>query len=835
MDLLRSTIESFFYRLPIEAIAECIVNEDKEAMVPDLFNEIVTHENHSFTYPEMSLLGDMLDSEWIVDDEFKISVSNTSFLCRTPLLLHYFSKNALRCNNLSNPLVRFNQLLRWRTLTLLLGEDQFTIPFLARFDLSHRLTRTDFCWPNILEHDNFRLNIFLRETLSDTHSHINAALDVFEFNWIARMNNPISLTDKESQRDFFNDGTRLGYDAVRHFSQINLNLGAWTIIAAALRILIFRHLKNEQRQEDKENIANAISDPGSFSDICTSTMNDIGLLQTEALKLNIDSPMPIEYAFDYAIPQDFEHFNETMLSSPFMVHFGERYLLYRWFRGYYGNDGDTRTLTPYMLLYLLIKAKVRREYIQSNELVGFRNFKNYQDRKTNFYDFQTVDMRRVYGQIAYRYAVQSSLGLKPYNNVEARITPGVIKKFRDIDICRNIFKGGRSIGDDAIRNITFVAHFIKKPDSGDPYRTNCRHQKVRENLWKDVAEVVEAYRRNGNPEYPDLTGIDAAADELACRPEVFAPMFRYARHCGINHFTYHAGEDFYDIVDGLRTICEAIDFFRYSMGDRIGHGLALGTDPSTFYSERHLLLMIPRQILLDNLVWLKYEAGNAHISLSSDTLLFIEKYFNTLARELGYIDISPNPYEYYLSMKLRGDIMEEDIIPLTDFTDEVRYTNPDWSLAEKESIIPLWHHYEKNPECRIKGKRPIAMTVPESYAADIAQLQETILSNLEHEGIVIETNPSSNLKIGRFSRYDQHPITHFNSVIPSPDRHSIVVTVNTDDKGVFSTSLTNEFSLLAIALKKQKNTNGNRLYSEGQIEDYLHRLAAYGNVTRFMN
>ena len=204
-------------------------------------------------------------------------------------------------------------------------------------------------------------------------------------------------------------------------------------------------------------------------------------------------------------------------------------------------------------------------------------------------------------------------------------------------------------------------------------------------------------------------------------------MFRYARHCGINHFTYHAGEDFYDIVDGLRTICEAIDFFRYSMGDRIGHGLALGTDPSTFYSERHLLLMIPRQILLDNLVWLKYEAGNAHISLSSDTLLFIEKYFNTLARELGYIDISPNPYEYYLSMKLRGDIMEEDIIPLTDFTDEVRYTNPDWSLAEKESIIPLWHHYEKNPECRIKGKRPIAMTVPESYAADIAQLQETIL------------------------------------------------------------------------------------------------------------
>lgn len=72
-------------------------------------------------------------------------------------------------------------------------------------------------------------------------------------------------------------------------------------------------------------------------------------------------------------------------------------------------------------------------------------------------------------------------------------------------------------------------------------------------------------------------GIDACSNEIGCRPETFATEFRYLRHVSelrykipwyrttVEHYeelglTYHAGEDFLDITDGIRAIDEAINF-----------------------------------------------------------------------------------------------------------------------------------------------------------------------------------------------------------------------------------------------------------------------------------
>lgn len=70
-----------------------------------------------------------------------------------------------------------------------------------------------------------------------------------------------------------------------------------------------------------------------------------------------------------------------------------------------------------------------------------------------------------------------------------------------------------------------------------------------------------------------ILGIDAASNEVGCRAEVFGSVFRYLK----NHIkvvddgltrkklpqlgaTYHVGEEFLDIADGLRAIDEAIHF-----------------------------------------------------------------------------------------------------------------------------------------------------------------------------------------------------------------------------------------------------------------------------------
>ena len=72
--------------------------------------------------------------------------------------------------------------------------------------------------------------------------------------------------------------------------------------------------------------------------------------------------------------------------------------------------------------------------------------------------------------------------------------------------------------------------------------------------------------------------MDACSQEIACRPEVFAPAFRYLRYMAVAErsclmpevpplrFTYHVGEDFLDVTDGLRAIDEAVRYLRLGAG-----------------------------------------------------------------------------------------------------------------------------------------------------------------------------------------------------------------------------------------------------------------------------
>ena len=68
--------------------------------------------------------------------------------------------------------------------------------------------------------------------------------------------------------------------------------------------------------------------------------------------------------------------------------------------------------------------------------------------------------------------------------------------------------------------------------------------------------------------------------------------------------TYHVGEDFLDVADGLRAIDEAINFLDMDCGDRLGHALALGIDVEEWYKSKNNYILLPQQDYLDNLVWI---------------------------------------------------------------------------------------------------------------------------------------------------------------------------------------------------------------------------------------
>ena len=66
--------------------------------------------------------------------------------------------------------------------------------------------------------------------------------------------------------------------------------------------------------------------------------------------------------------------------------------------------------------------------------------------------------------------------------------------------------------------------------------------------------------------------------------------------------TVHAGEDFVHLLTGLRRLDDAIQHLGLEEGDRIGHGIALGLNPVTWF-ERTRQVVQTREERLFDLVW----------------------------------------------------------------------------------------------------------------------------------------------------------------------------------------------------------------------------------------
>ena len=95
---------------------------------------------------------------------------------------------------------------------------------------------------------------------------------------------------------------------------------------------------------------------------------------------------------------------------------------------------------------------------------------------------------------------------------------------------------------------------------------------------------------------------------------------------------------------------------------------------------------------------------------------------------------------------------------------------------------------------------------------------------MHDRGIAIECAPTSNMLIGPLYRYDDHPMLNMCKI--NGDENDLSVSINTDDAGIFCTSLYAEYSLMALALIKQGNNNNS-------VYDYIRRLKNNGNEQRF--
>lgn len=198
--------------------------------------------------------------------------------------------------------------------------------------------------------------------------------------------------------------------------------------------------------------------------------------------------------------------------------------------------------------------------------------------------------------------------------------------------------------------------------------------------------------------------------------------------------------------------------------------------------------------------------------------------------------------------QLRGDAPE--LYSYTGFRAPSRvYADPceRFCLQEREGlsvyrsqrpIARLYYSYHYDDAIKKKGAQVVSTQVEGWYEAIVKELQLRLQRELSGKGIGIECNPSSNYLIGTFGRYEDHPIFRFNRAYLDADNGigdgapQLSVSINTDDQGVFDTSLENEYALLADALR-QCDASGKRMYTEDQIYLYLDHVRELGNLQAF--
>jgi len=731
-----------------------------------------------------------------------------------------------------------SELLSWRETIHAIGQSIFICAFLASKDEEMRCERFNFDFSPYAKTDYLRLRNMLSEGMAENHFHLKGSAPAFLMSWVCLMNHIYGRNTKQGFQH--KDMKELFFRPP--VGDEDLSLCETVQIAAYIRYHLNQWLDGNRGDELSANVLNR--KPHTW----------IPKLQRQ---INVGRRIG-GGGLDYSL-------NTKISTGAYAPLAGEHYFLYRMFRAIYGRKPDADRYRIYFLIYLLAFVRFRAELVQSNKAVGFQNFLAYQNRKDIF-----LESYPAYREAFVKMALQSTLSNKAIKSLEARFVPSEkyvklkkdIKKFSKHSIPEAVSPWEKKFKKD--KSLFFVAHLVKMPDmqraraSG---RILSRHHTLRQTCYAKQIQNIIRLRKTCGDCAATLYGIDACNEEHYARPEVFAYLFRQARHANNRTsgaaikdkplprlmVTYHVGEDFFDITSGLRAIDEAITFLDLHHGDRLGHALALGIEPQIYYASKNQRLFIPRQELIDNMAWLgvtlrKY--GLFERSLETWIHQLYREQFLYLYRSEGVFaekDRLVSMETYVDAWYLRGDHPKyyKNVAQHKMFETSLLFAKP-YELLKGERYEAIrysniqarqliWHyHYDEN--VRQKGAEIYELEIPQTYALVIRALQDAMLQEICHNGIAIETNPSSNYLIGTFRQYHTHPIVRFYDrglTMPETSPHAFV-SINTDDQGIFDTDLENEYALMACALQNAKDKNGENLYTASNIIYWLDHVRKMG-------
>ena len=812
-------------------------------------------------------------------------------------LLHYTKDILVEHSN--NIVCEFSQLLRWRELSYKLGEDIFTTAYLANSDLISKRTRHYFAWSPTLKTNNKMLNSIYERGLSELHFHLYGSSLNFDIAWLSLMN------DVSNRTVDFERLKKLKFAIPRIYqTESSCSLYLQFIKASAIRVMLFMRLTKQKSQAD-ENLLHML---------IRATTDDEARLFVPELSTLISSLKALcgrkygNECIDYAIRAELAErcYDESIYINTFLS--GERWIMYKMFKKIFSQNRHDE-LSHLFYAYLIIKERIRQEMIQLNDAPGFANFQEYQNRKCQF-----IKEGSVYEKLLVSSAISNVLLNQNVNYLEARLSPKglVADNIKIIDECDTLALSSQfhTLNPDLLnkesieqhrydklnKEFYYIFHFIKIPEAEHKFYDDTldiaipRHQHLRRTI-KQQAQAINIIRKEHVCISNRIIGIDAASSEIGVRPEVFAQAYRYLKRYSYEDedvmirstarnplgFTYHVGEDYLDIADGLRAVDEVMKFLRFGRGDRLGHSLVLGVNAEEYYKKKKCRIVLCRHDYLDNIVWLLNQIKTYNIQVPLSLINELEDKYWRLYSEI-YVDSAKDellpPSVYFQAWQLRGDDpklysdmeleaeqeaskisstnhkeLQKEIFlnklrhfqPLTfwercGFNEGAEFTTARNNIKAVEAFI----RYHFDPGVKARGNEKEEFKISNEYIKMISLLQAAMRMEIAERHIAIETNPTSNKKIGALKKYVDHPITKFYNQDLELDYEKvrscpqISVSINTDDLGVFDTNLENEYALMAIAMEKEKDESGLPLYCSRNIYNWLEAIRQMGEEQRFI-
>ena len=798
-----------------------------------------------------------------------------------------FSRKVLRQQE-REPFCRIECVHDWREAFLLLGQDLFVCAYLAYEDIPVEFFRQDFTWPAIVHTDHPGLNDLLKKSLAENHQHLYGSSQTFGLSWCNLMNDPKSHLKIGKEFDKFYQPM-----LARGPEDCLLTAKERVRYACLCRCALFRCLHGEGGGSARPD-ADPESDPWAWLKRLQPDPRYVYYLR-QVYGAQVPQPSGGTACLDYALEKHIFGANPDAPYRVLAGERYFLYSCFRTF--FQGKMTEAMQIAFYLYILLKAQFRseliqVNREVGFWN----FSNYQDRKtllcDRPC--YEAELIRMA-VNAPIREGYVGSLETRITPRKHAREYIRQ--IKGIDTLERhARRACKDNNAIPLSPIEEEPFhdtpyfyVIHFIKRadldPDKIPKWDMPCRHQGLRQQVWAQSLALANAL--DISPYLCQrVRGIDSASHEIGCPPEVFAVAFRFLR--GFEHrehrkagrlegnatyrlsATYHVGEDFLDIASALRAIDEAINFLELQRGDRIGHALGLGIEPETHYALKGSQIYMRKQERLDDLVWLLYRSRELNVHMDphlygklkqeAEVLLqFI--YGKAIAARNWHITLT----EYYCSMQLRGDNPElYRNINLTSSGPDAADGYGEWKGCQNRaalqypyrrfsrsanevldgyrkapSLAGMYYYYHFGTAEKRRGNEVYQVNITAEYMHLVRQVQDAMQEYVRRKGITVECNPSSNVLIGTFKEYSKHPIFRLNNEFLEQDTAKqsgggpLQVCINTDDLGVFDTSLEFEYALLFHALCELRNSDGTKKYTESDVLRYLENVRLMGNRAIF--